>query len=183
MVRATEEHRQLLGCQVEKIGGMKAATAVGKVRGIKAGNASWQRYMSSYLLTSPEILVWSGVVDQAAAERIPFELRCSGKKMKRVLAPLPLRKSSESVEAWWDLSPFAKRNASTPLSALSAEDAPLYLRKPDVYYWFEHLPQRRILYFQYNRLEGMKDGDSVTSPPAAAFSPRLKRSSPPLKQV
>jgi hypothetical protein len=161
VVRATEEHRQLLGCQVEKIGGMKAATAAGKVRGIKAGNASWQRYMSSYMLTSPEILVGSGVVHQDQAERIPFELRCSGKKMKRVLAPLPLRKSSESVEAWWDLSPFAKRNASTPLSALPAENAPLYLRKPDVYYWFEPLPQSRILYFQYNRSEEMKDGPSL----------------------
>lgn len=159
VVRATEEHRQLLGCQVEKIGGMKAAAAAGKVRGIKAGNASWQRYMSSYMLTSPEILVGSGVVDQA--EKIPFELRCSGKKVKRVLAPLPLRKSSESVEAWWDLSPFAKRNASTPLSALPMESAPLYLRKPDVHYWFEPLPQHRILYFQYNRSDGMKEGPSL----------------------
>jgi hypothetical protein len=159
VVRATEEHRQLFGCQVEKIGGMKAAMAAWKVRGIKAGNESWQRYMSSYMLTSPEILVGSGVVEQI--EKIPFELRCSGKKVKRILGPLPLRKSSESVEAWWDLSPFAKRNASTPLSALSAESAPLYLRKPDVNYWFEPLPQSRILYFQYNRSQEMKDGPSL----------------------
>jgi hypothetical protein len=159
VVRATEEHRQLLGCRVEKIGGMKAATAAGKVRGIKAGNASWQRYMSPYLLTSPEILVGSGVANQT--EKIPFELRCSGKKMKRILEPLPLQKTSASVEAWWDLSPFAKRNASTPLSALPAESAPLYLRKPDVHYWFEHLPQHRILYFPYNRSQEMKDGPSL----------------------
>ncbi len=159
VVRATEKHKQLLGCQVEKIGGMKAATAAGKVRGIKPGNPSWQRYMSSYLLTSPEILVGSGVVDQA--EKIPFELRCSGKKMKRVLAPLPLQKTSASVEAWWDFSPFAKRNASTPLGALPTEKTPLYLRKPDVHYWFEHLPQHRILYFQYNRSQEMKDGPSL----------------------
>lgn len=159
VVRATEEHKQLLGCRIEKIGGMKAAAAAEKVRGIKAGNASWRRYMSSYLLTSSELLVGSKVVDQA--ERIPFELRCAGKKMKRTLTPLPLLKSSASVEAWWDLSPFAKRNESTPLSALAAEKAPLYLRKPDVHYWFEHLPEPRILYFQYNRSQEMKDGPSL----------------------
>jgi hypothetical protein len=159
VVRATEEHRPLLGCRVEKIGGMNANAAAGKVRGVKAGNASWQRYMSSYMLTSAEILLGSGVVDQA--ERIPFELSCAGKKMKRTLGPLPLQKSSASVEAWWDLSPFAQRNESTPLSALAAAKTPLYLRNPDVHYWFEHLPQSRILYFQYNRSEGMKDGPSL----------------------
>jgi hypothetical protein len=159
VVRATAEHKELLGCRVEAIGGMKADAVAEKVRGIKSGNASWQRYMSSYMLTSAEILAGSGVVDQA--EKITFELRCSGKKMKRALAPLPLQKSSAAVEAWWDLSPSAKRNASTPLSALAADRAPLYLRKPDVHYWFEHLPQRGLLYFQYNRSEGMKDGPSL----------------------
>lgn len=111
------------------------------------------------MLTSAEILVGSGIVDQA--ETIPFELRCSGKKTRRTLAPLPLQKSSAAVEAWWDLSPFAKRNESTPASALNVDKAPLSLRKPDVHYWFEHLPQQRILYFQYNRSQEMKDGPSL----------------------
>ena len=159
VVRATEEHRPLLGCRVEKIGGMKADAAAERVRGIKAGNASWQRYMGSYMLTSSEILAGSRIVDQA--EKIPFELRCAGKKTKRVLAPLPLQKSSASVEAWWDLSPFARRNESTPLSALDAEKAPLYLRKPDVHYWLAPLAQGRLLYFQYNRSQEMKNGPSL----------------------
>jgi hypothetical protein len=81
--------------------------------------------------------------------------------MNRVIAPLPLHKSSTAVESWWDLSPFATRNESTPLSALALEWAPLYLSKPDVYYWYEYLSRQHILYFQYNRSQEMKNGQSL----------------------
>jgi hypothetical protein len=115
--------------------------------------------MSAYLLTSPEILVGSRIL--ADTGRIPFELRCAGRETKREIAPLHLHKSSAVVESWWDLSPFSRRNTSTPLGALAPERAPLYLRKPDVHYWFEYLASRRILYFQYNRSEEMTDGPSI----------------------
>jgi hypothetical protein len=159
VVRATEEYKELLGCRVDKIGEMKIAAAAQKVRGIKPGNASWQRYMSAYLLTSPEILAESKII--ADAERVPLELRCEEKQRQRAIVPLPLQKSSAPVESWWDLSPFARRNESTPLSALPPERAPLYLCKPEVYYWFAHLPQTHILYFQYNRSQEMQDGQSL----------------------
>ena len=97
MLRATEEYKELLGCRVEKIGETKIAAAAKKVSGIKPGNASWQRYMSSYMLTSPEILAGSKII--ADAERIPLELRCVGKKTKRAIVPLPLHKSSAPVES------------------------------------------------------------------------------------
>jgi hypothetical protein len=155
VVRATEEYKELLDCRVEKIGETAIEAAAQKVDGVKPGNASWQRYMSVYLLTSPEILVGSHII--ANAERVPLELRRSGKEMKREIVPLPLRKGTAAVESWWDLSPSSKRNGSTPLSALDPERAPLYLRKPDVHYWFEYLPRWHILYFQYNRSEEMRD--------------------------
>lgn len=69
----------------------------------------------------------------ADADRAEFERRV------RALQDRAPRKSNASTEAWWDLSPFAKRNEATPLSALPAEKAPLYLRRPDVHYWFERL--------------------------------------------
>lgn len=80
VVRATEEYKDLLGCRVEKIGGMAIEAASEKVDGIKPGNSSWQRYMSTYLLTSPEILVGGRIV--ANAEKVSFELRRSGRAMK-----------------------------------------------------------------------------------------------------
>lgn len=159
VVRASADYKELLGCRVEKIGGTKIAEAARKVEGIKPGNASWQRYMSSYMLTSAEILAGSRIV--ADAESVAFEFDCGGRKVKRAVAPLPLRRVSAPAEAWWDLSPFAKRNEATPLSALPAEKAPLYLRRPDVHYWSERLPARGLLYFQYNRSMEMQGGPSL----------------------
>ena len=158
VVRATAEYEKLLGCRVEKVGATNAKAAE-TLQGVKAGNASWQRYMASYLLTSPEILAGSKLI--ADAERVPFEFRCSGTAAKRAVIPLPLQKTSAPVEAWWDLSPFAKRNESTPQSALAAERVPLYLQMPDVYYWSKYLPQQRILYFQYNRSQEMRDRQTL----------------------
>ncbi len=74
VVRATEEYKDLLGCRVARIGETEVSVAAEKVDGIKAGNRSWQRYMSSYMLTSPEILSGSHVI--ADSDRIPLELHC-----------------------------------------------------------------------------------------------------------
>ena len=159
VVRATDSYKSLLGCRVEKINEMRIEEAAKKVSGIKPGNRSWQQYMSSYMLTSAEILYGCHIIDDV--EKITLELQCSDKKTKRVIVPLPLHKSSTAVESWWDLSPFARKNVNTPLSVSALERIPLYLSKPDVYYWYEYLSQQRILYFQYNRSQEMMDGPSL----------------------
>jgi len=159
VVRAAPGYEDLVGCRVEKIGRTKIDAAAKRVRGIKPGNTSWQRYMASYMLTSPEILAGVGILHDA--ERVPLELRCSGAKAKRSIEPLVLQRTSSSVESWWDLAPESKRHEGTPFSALSAEKAPLFLRRPDVHYWLEYLPQSGILYFQYNRAQEMNNGPSL----------------------
>jgi hypothetical protein len=159
VVRTTAEYKDLLGCRVERVDRTNIDVAAKQVRGIKPGNASWQRYMASYMLTSPEILVGSGILHDAG--RVPLELRCSGEKAKRLIEPLLLQKTSSSVESWWDLVPSSKRAESTPLSALAAERVPLYLRGADAHYRFEYLPQTGILYFQYNRAQEMDAGPSL----------------------
>lgn len=42
IVRAEPAHRDLLGCRIVDIDGVDIATATERIRGIKAGNASWQ---------------------------------------------------------------------------------------------------------------------------------------------
>ena len=155
VVRAANEYSDLAGCRVVGIGHWSAYAALAKVRGIKAGNESWQGYMSSYFLTSPDILFGAGVIPDP--DHLPLTVRCEGTERKIDVIPLPLRKSSTPVEAWWDLAPLP--NARNPevnfKSALSAEKAPLYLRHPDRNYWVEYLADRAIVYVQYNRSEEM----------------------------
>jgi tetratricopeptide (TPR) repeat protein len=38
---------------------------------------------------------------------------------------------------------------------------PLYLSKPDDEYWFEHLPQEKAVYFQFNQVSNKEGGESM----------------------
>lgn len=151
VVRATSEHAGLLGCRVIEIGSQSASAAFDHIRNIKPGNASWQRYMSSYFLSSPDILFGAGVIDNP--ERVPMTMACGGATQKLALSPLPLRKTSTPVEAWWDLAPSYPFPDPEFRSALAAADVPRYLRHTDKNYWFEYVPELAAIYFQFNRAQ------------------------------
>ena len=166
IVRATFEQQALLGCRVTGIGERSTAEAFRLVRDVKAGNASWQRYMSSYYLTSPDVLAGSHVI--AAPQQVALTLTCDGRTRNVKLPPLPLAKSSTPVEAWWDIAPtHTSGDSKVSFSALPAERSPRYLRKTNENYWFEYVPEDAVLYFQYNRAE------SVASKPMDTFVKEL----------
>src|SRR5262249_16494256 len=134
--------------EVIRIAAMPALRAKQMVAGLYAGSDGWRDYMSTYTLTSPEILY--GVHIAPRIESIHWELDCNGEMRSVDLEPLPLKHSSAPVESWWDLAPGAPptlpEGRSMTLPAL-----PLYLRHPERSYWFEYLPNAPPLYFQYNR--------------------------------
>jgi len=165
IVRAANEYSDLAGCQVTQIGRLTALEALTKVTGIKAGNESWQRYMSAYFLTSPEILFGAGVISDR--EHLPLGVKCGTQERKLAVNPLPLRRSNAPVEAWWDLAPGYKDPNIEFKSALAVDQVPLYLQHPDRNYWFEYLSRSAIGYVQYNRSEEM------SSQPMADFITRL----------
>ncbi|MGH9871917.1 MAG: hypothetical protein ACRD9S_05545 [Pyrinomonadaceae bacterium] len=156
IVRATKEQTNLLGCRILKIGAMDVAAAAARVRGIKAGNNSWQRYMSAYFLTSPDVLFGSGVVP--SPDQVALTIKCGGESRVVQLAPLPLRRETTPVEAWWDLALEPRDANASFVSALQANSAPLYLRNTRKNYWFEYLPEYRAIYLQYNRSQEAPDG-------------------------
>lgn len=159
VVRAMNEQANLLGCRVVKIGALDVAAAAARVRGIKAGNSSWQRYMGAYFLTSPDVLFGAGVIP--SAEQVALRVSCRGKSRDVRLVPLPLRKASAPVEAWWDLAPAYRDPNASFVPALGPESAPRYLRKPQENYWFEYVPESRAIYVQYSRSQEMRGGVSM----------------------
>jgi hypothetical protein len=166
IVRATAEQRRLLGCHVTGIGPRSTAEAFARVRDVKAGNASWQRYMSSYYLTSPDALASAHVT--AAPQQTPLRLMCEGRAQSVTLSTLPLVRSLSPVEAWWDISPTHPQGDPQLSSfALQAGRAPRYLRNTNQNYWFEYVSEDGVLYFQYNRAE------SVASRSMASFVQEL----------
>jgi hypothetical protein len=167
IVRATAEHAALLGCRVTAIGQRNVSTVLRQTQDIKPGNASWQRYMSSYFLTSPDILFGAGVIPNP--ERLPLTISCGGARHQVEILPLPLRRSSTPVEAWWDLAPGYPHSEAGYKSALLPEKAPLYLQHPERNYWVEYLAEPAIIYLQYNRSQAM------SAEPMADFIRRVAR--------
>jgi len=83
------------------------------------------------------------------------------------IVPLPLVKSEEAVEAWWDLSPKRERPEGWVQALEGARTLPLYLKDPNSFYWYEYMPRTGIMYIQYNRSADMK------SESTKAFGERL----------
>jgi hypothetical protein len=156
IVRATQEQSNLLGCRILKIGKADVAIATARVKGIKAGNDQWQRYMSAYFLTSPDVLFGAGVIPNP--EQVDLTIKCGNESRIERLAPLPLRRASTPVEAWWDLAPESRDENRAFVPALRSEIAPLYLRNTKKNYWYEYLPQYRAIYVQYYRSQQIQGG-------------------------
>ena len=165
IVRATAAHADLLGCRVLRIGQISAGDAFTRVRDIKSGNASWQRYMSTYFLTSGDVLAGSGVIREAG--RMPFAIDCNGVRKQVTIASLPLRRSKTAVEAWWDLAPAHPAVDPALRPVLPADRAPRHLRRAHENYWFEYVPELQAIYVQYNRSE------PSSTQPMADFVARL----------
>ena len=153
IIRAATERTDLVGCRVAAIGRWPVSSAFQKVRDIKAGNVSWRRYMSAYFLTSPDLLFGAGVLPNP--DRLPLTVNCDGWTRRVELAPLPLKRSSTPVEAWWDLAPSYRSPNAEFKSALAADKTPLYLQHPERNYWVEYLDAPTIVYVQYNRAQEM----------------------------
>ena len=160
VVRATQEQTSLLGCQILKIGDVGVVAATARVRGIMAGNDSWQRYMSAYFLTSPDMLFGAGVIP--SAEQVSLTMKCGSDSRTVRLAPLPLRRANTPVEAWWDLVPESRDENAAFVPALQRDVAPLYLRNTRKNYWFEYLSDYRSIYVQYNRSHQAQGGVTMS---------------------
>lgn len=169
VVRATPEHSELLGAKVLRIGGRTVEAVKRAVDPLFAGNASWINYMNAYTMTSPDVLIGLGLIASDGKAEIEFKNR-RGKRVKRLLEPLPFRKSNEVTESWWDLSPARPRNDGSWVSALSLEAArlPLYLQNAERQYWSQYLEGERLFYIQFNR-----SGNAPSGEPFAEFGKRL----------
>jgi hypothetical protein len=148
IIRTAPEQSHLLGCEVVRIAGMPALQAKKIVAGLYAGSDGWRDYMSTYTLTSPEILYGSDIAP--SMESIRWDLNCNRETLSADLKPLALKRSTTPVESWWDLAPDAPPTLQAG-KGITFAVMPIYLRHPERPYWFEFLPDVGALYFQYNR--------------------------------
>lgn len=144
VVEAATEYRETLGARVIRIGVTPVDDALSAVLPlISTDNDVQPLYLSPALLTTPEILTAVGIDDPCT---ITVE-RPSGESLAVHVEPVG-------------------RTEETPLEAVECEAVPLYRKDPDIY-WFEHIPQRGLLYVQYNSCGNRDDY------PFSAFADRV----------
>jgi len=165
VVRAAVDQNDLLGCEIRRIGDVSTDEAFERVRDLKAGNTSWQRYMSAYYLTSSDVLAGAGVVRNA--DEVEYTLDCGGTSLTTTLEALPLRQTASATEAWWDLVPAHPAVDSSLMPALPPRMSPRFLRRAQENYWFEYVPDIDSVYVQYNRSQ------ESGAEPISAFAERL----------
>jgi hypothetical protein len=129
-----------------------------------AGNRSWARYISTYTMTSPEVLKGVGMLGGDGELALTVETS-AGRRVERRLQPLPLERSDQPCEAWWDLSPTHPGRQGPWTSVLPADTTrmPLYLRHLTKYYWTHRSSDSKLVYLQYNRAQDQPDGETVNS--------------------
>lgn len=162
VVRTTPEYSALLGARILEIAGRSAQRVKNDVAPLYAGNDAWRTYLSAYTMTSPDVLMGLGLIPESGKTEIVFIDR-QGRKGRRELEPLPLRRSDQPTESWWDLCPKRPRNDGDWVSALTlpVERLPLYVLDTERSYWSRYLPADRILYLQFNRSGNAPSGESL----------------------
>jgi len=162
VIRATPEYSDLLGARILQITGHSVAQVKRAVAPLYAGNDSWRTYISAYTMTSPDVLMGLGLIPENGKAEVIFIDR-KGMKGRRELPPLPLKRSDQPVESWWDLCPTRPRNDGEWVSALTlpAERLPLYVRDTERSYWSRYLAEDRIFYLQFNRSGNAPTGESL----------------------
>ena len=162
VVRTTPEFSALLGARILRIAGRDAQDVKREVAPLYAGNEAWRTYISAYTMTSPDVLMGLGLIPESGKTEIIFIDR-QGRRGRRELEPLPLHRSDQPTESWWDLCPARPRNDGEWKSALAlpADRLPLYVQNTERSYWSRHLPADRLLYLQFNRSGNAPSGETL----------------------
>jgi len=118
-----------LGKRLLRIGSLSPAEAFERIRTLTpAENQWWALQQAPQLLVSPQALQAAGVTVSPDSAEYEFE------------GGLRITLSTESVE----LFDFPRKARPNP---------PLYRRNASLFYWFDYLPESRLIYFKYDRCQ------------------------------
>ncbi|MBV8859769.1 MAG: tetratricopeptide repeat protein [Acidobacteria bacterium] len=150
-VRAAERgHADLLGARVVQIGDLEVEEAVARAREVVGrDNEMDVRFYAPLLLAMPEVLHALGLSESPEAARFTFEK--GGRRQTSTLKPA---------------GPFEMLPPDSDLSWLPKEGwvdmrdgaaTPLWLKDPKNKFWFEQLPNSKVVYAQVNEVNDKPD--------------------------
>jgi tetratricopeptide (TPR) repeat protein len=160
---AAPEHRELLGARLQAIGEHPIADVLATVDPLiprDGENAIWPREIAPALLRNAALLHGLGLVPDPG-EAVLRVRGLDGEERTATVAAVP---PAQPAPAW---RTFPCPDGWVFLPDTLGSPRPLCLRNPRAAYWFEHLPDERLVYFQFNLVRD-EPGE-----PLAAFCDRL----------
>lgn len=143
VVNASPRHKELVGSRILKIGGKPVDQVIEKIAPyISSDNEMGVKSMVPRYLVSPEVLYALGITSSATSAM--FEIEKNSKISSTELAID--ERSPRSI---------ASRPASDWIDAAdgSPNPKPLTIKNMAERYWFEHLPDKKLLYVQLNEVQ------------------------------
>lgn len=162
VVRATAEHRDLLGAQVLAANGKTPDELVTALRPYVGGTEKYARELSPNFMISPELLHAAKLAAKADESAFRFR-KADGTEIERTLAVVP-DKGEPSTRTVWpkrDLSPVTPEKGGAGWVHVLDGVTPSYLSRPDQNAWHSYLEGDNILYVQVNRFRDA-DGAPMT---------------------
>ncbi|HUK12812.1 MAG TPA: hypothetical protein VLW17_05875 [Thermoanaerobaculaceae bacterium] len=162
VISAAKEHAAIVGGRVLRIGRTRIERAYQAIRTIiprERDNEMWCRNLGPRLLEVPELLDGLDLIDDMESATIVVEKE--GREVSAVVHPGPV--DPEGTRHGWPPLP------ASWVDARESAVPPLWLKDPSNPYWFEFLPDSRVLYVQYNAVQNRPDE------PVAAFFERVSR--------
>lgn len=152
----SEEHADLLGAQVLRVGGMAAEDAYERVGSAASADSrcAWPKAVPP-LFSNATILKALQIVE---SDELPLEVRIDGKRRT-----VRMRAVSWRADFGWTLWGFRAPGGVEHASVYTyigdrEENLPLHLRHlRQRRFWFEFLPQHRTLYLQFNSVNNSRD--------------------------
>ena len=135
------ELQDLAGAQVLKVGGLPIAKVLTALDSIVCQDNSMGLKAGLLYLSFPRCIHGLGLIP--TPEQLPLTVKDATGQEREVTLPAnkvpPARGHGNVVDATWVT---ARKNATAP--------DPLYLKQRQKAYWFEYLPEEKLVYCQYN---------------------------------
>jgi tetratricopeptide (TPR) repeat protein len=134
---AAPAHRELAGCQVLRCGNHPVTEVLAALDPlVSRDNTMWPRLLAPSMMRNPQILNGLGVIPED--DRVTLTLRDPDGKERTVTLQAD---ASQPTDAWIDAS------------AATTAPQPLCRKNLKAHYWFEYLPDSKLVYFQYNAVQ------------------------------
>jgi hypothetical protein len=160
---ANSEYAELVGARIVRIGNVPIGEAAARVRNlIGRDNEMGVKSYAPYFLVKPEILHALEITN--SLENVQFTVEKDGKQQIVSVKPTSsteVKELKHTDTSWLNEPGWGDMRDKTPAPT------PLWLKDINNKFWFEFLPDSKILYVQINELENKKEET------LAAFSKRL----------